>query len=196
MRGTVWVLVALSAILLAAACGTSDGTVATLPTRLPEPASALESGTTGSTPVCPAASGAGTVSPAVSIYSTTFMVNGVEQVVRRGDRLQAMPGDEVWVKEATICTLPFSGNGGEACVDFVPVDRSGEEIVSKHSGSHVVQVTAGFVSIPGPGDTWTIDESWDHIAAVVNHWPPEDTEDPGCADRQCEHDDRIVVELR
>lgn len=202
MRSRSWVFVPLFALSLVAGCSRSDEvpvsgpTYAPQPTDTPEPTETPDSEIVDSTPLCPAASGEGTVSPAVSIYSITFMVNGLEQVVRKGDRLQGMPGDEMEVKEVTICAGLFSGNGGEACVDFVPVESSGEEVVSEHGGTHLVRVTAGLVSIPGPGDTWTIDESWEHVVAVVNHWPPEDTEDPNCGDRQCEHDDWVIIGLR
>jgi hypothetical protein len=136
------------------------------------------------------------ISPAVSLYSITFVVNGLEQVVGADDTLQALPGDEVWVREATICAGSFSGDGGEACVDLVPVAENGQEIESEHRGTHNVRVTAGFMSIPGPSGTWVIGESWRQIAVVVNHWPGEDTEDMGCGGGRCERDDRIIVEFR
>jgi hypothetical protein len=196
MRSAIWMLVTLSAVLLAAGCGRSDGTVATLPAPLLEPTSALDSRITGPVPVCPAARGVGTISPAVSLYSITFVVNGLEQVVGADDTLQALPGDEVWVREATICTRPFSGNGGEACVDLVPVGEDGQEIEFEHRGTHNIRVMAGFMPISGPSGTWTIGENWRAIAIVVNHWPGEDTEDVACGGGRCERDDRIVVELR
>lgn len=202
MRHRVWVLVVLSAVSLAAGCVRRDETAMAPPTHLPrladtpEPTATLASGTVDSTPVCPPAGGEGTVSPAVSIYSITFVVNGVEQVVRDGDTLQALPGEEMEVREVTICTGPFSGNGGEACVDVAPVDQSGHEIMSGHGGTHMARVTAGFVSIPGPSKTWTIDEGWKQISAVLNHWPPQDTGDLECGNGRCEHDDWAVVGFR
>jgi len=198
----VWVLVALSVILLAAGCGRSDGTMARALTHMPQPTHrlgptpTLDPGSTGPTPVCPLARGEGTVSPAVSIYSIGFVVNGAEQPVGDDNTLHALPGDEVRVREVTICTGSFSGNGGEACVDLVPVGQSGQEIESERRGTHTVRLTAGFISIPGPSDSWAIAEDWRHIAVVLNHWPAEDTQDLGCGSGRCERDDRIMVGLR
>ena len=200
-RNGVWVLVVWSLLSLAAGCSRSDETVTAPPTHMPQPTAPLEpiampdSGMNGATPVCPPARGEGTVSPAVSIYSITFVVNGLEQEVRAGDTLQALPGDELEVKEIAICTGAFSGNSGEVCVDFAPVDQSGEEIMSEHEGTHMVRMIAGFITISGPSHTWTIGENWQQIAAVLNHWPPEDTEDLSCGNRRCEHDDRIIIEF-
>lgn len=202
MRNGAWALVALCMLSLTAGCGRRDATVTALPTHMPQPtdsqeaAATLDSASIDPTPVCPPASGEGMIPPAVSIYSITFVVNGLEQVVRGGDALQASPGDEVQVREVTICAGPFSGNGGEACVDFAPADTSGQEIVSEHSGTHAVRVTPGFISISVPSHTWTIDEDWRHISAVLNHWPAEDTEDLDCGGGRCERDDRIIVGFR
>jgi hypothetical protein len=135
----------------------------------------------------------GTISPAISIYSIVFIVNGLEQVVRDGDMLQALPGEEVQVREVTICVGSFSGNGGEACVDFAPVTRGGQEIVSEHIGTHTVRVAPGFMSISGPDHGWAIGENWKHISVVLNHWPPGGTEDLGCGSGRCERDDRIII---
>jgi hypothetical protein len=177
--------VTLLVLCLAAGCGTAgdSATAPDLATVDPEPA-------------CPPAKGQGTVSPAISIYAITFVVNGLEQVVRDGDTLQASPRDQVRVAQVTICTGPFSGSGGDACVDFAPVDGSGEEIVPEHMGTHMVPVAPGFVSIPGPADTWILGEDWAYISAVVNHWTPEQTGDLDCAAGRCERDDRIIVEFR
>jgi hypothetical protein len=202
MRNGVWVLVALSVLSLAAGCGRSDETEKAPPTDIPQPIDSsesiatLDSGTIDPALICPPARGEGTISPAVSIYSITFVVNDFEQVVRDDDTLQALPGDEVQVREVTICAGSFSGNGGAVCVDFAPADQSGQEIVSEHRGSHTVPVAPGFISISGPSHTWIIGENWRHISAVLNHWPPEDTEDLDCASGHCEHDDRIIVGLR
>ncbi len=202
MRNGVCVLVALSVLSLAAGCGRSDQTATALPAHSPrptdplEPIATLDAGIVDPTPVCPPARGGGTISPAVSIYSITFLVNGHEQVVGDDHTLQALPGDKVEVREVTICAGSFSGDGGEACVDFAPADQSGQEIVSEHKGTHLVPVTPGFISISGPSHTWIISENWSHISAVLNHWTPEDTGDLGCASGRCEHDDRIMVEFR
>jgi hypothetical protein len=136
------------------------------------------------------------MSPAISIYSINFLVSGLEQVVRGDNPLDALPGDSVQVVEVTICVDSFSGDGGDACVDLVPVDSGGQELVSEHTGTHTVRVAAGFTRISGPTGTWTIGETWTGIAAVLNHWPPEDTEDLGCGGGRCERDDRLVVALR
>lgn len=166
------------------------------PTDSLEPTATLDSGTIYPTPVCPPARGEGTISPAVSIYSITFLVNGLEQLVRNDDTLQASPGDKVQVGKVVTCTGPFSGNGGEACVDLAPAEQSGQEVMSEHSGTHTVPVTPGFTSISLPSHTWTIGENWRQFSAVLNHWPPEDTEDLGCGGGRCERDDRMIVGFR
>jgi len=202
MRNGVWVLVVLLVLSLVAGCSRSGTTATELSPHMPQPADALEPASTpdlatvGSAPACPPATGEGTVSPAVSIYSIVFTVSGAEQVVRDGDVLQALPGEQVQVREVTICVGSFSGNGGEACVDLVPVDQSGQEIASEHRGTHTVSVTPGFTSISGPDQGWIIGENWRNIAAVVNHWPPDGTQDLGCGGGRCERDDRTVVGLR
>lgn len=147
-------------------------------------------------PGCLPVRGEGTIAPAVSIDSITFVVNGVEQVVRDDDKLRGSPGDQVQVREVTICVASFPGNGGEACVDFAPVDEAGQEIVNQHRGTHMVPLTVGLICISGPDGMWTVDAGWGGITAVVNHWPPETTEDLGCASGRCERDDRLVVEFR
>ena len=189
-------------VFLAGSCIPIGGTAFPLPTVTPQPAASLEPSaapdlaTVDSPPVCPPARGEGTVSPAVSLYSIVFVVNGAEQEVRGGDRLQVRPGDEVQVREATICAQSFSSNPGEVCVDFAPVTQSGQDVASEHIGTHMKRVIPGFFSIPGPNEKWTIDEDWGYISAVVNHWPPEDTEDLGCGSGRCEHDDRINIEFK
>jgi hypothetical protein len=86
----------------------------------------------------------------VSIYSVTFMVNGREQVLRDGEILEAMPGDEVLVAEAEICTRPGDRGGGDVCVDIAPLDGDGEEIRSQAGGSHMQPAPSGFMTVPGP----------------------------------------------
>ena len=123
MKTGVCVLVALCALSLVAGCSRGGATATAGPTHTPEPTQPLEPrvtpdlATVASTPACPPADGEGTIPPAVSIYSIAFVVNGVEQVVRDGDVLQALPGDEIQVREVTICAGSFSGNGGEAQVE-------------------------------------------------------------------------------
>lgn len=202
MRNGVWVLVAWSVLSLATGCGRSDETVTALPTQMLQPAdSPVPTATPDTmaidpTPVCPPARGVGTVSPAVSIYSITFLVNGLEQVVHEDDMLQAAPGDEVQVRDVIICAGSFSGDGGAACVDLAPADPSGQEIMSEHKGTHLVPVTPGLMIISNLDFTWTISENWSGISAVLNHWTPENTQDLGCASGRCERDDRITVEFR
>jgi len=202
MRNKPWVLVVLLALSLAAGCSSSDESVIVLPDQVQRPTHTVKPIQTPDSemidpmPVCPLASGQGTISPDISIYSITFVVNGIEQVLRNGDTLDASVGDGIEIREVVICAGSFSGNGGEACVDFAPIDQSGQEIRSEHAGTHLVQVTSGFISIPGPSHTWTRAESWGQISAVLNHWTGEDTEDIECANRRCEHDDWAAVILR
>ena len=198
----IWIFVVLSVLLIAAGCSRSDATMKTIPAHMPqknvapEPSVTLESVASDSTPVCPPARGEGTISPAVSIYSITFVVNGLEQTVRAGDMLEALSGDKMSVREITICSDALSGNGGEVCVDFAPIDKNGKEIMSDHGGTHMVQMISGFMTISGSSHNWIIDENWQYISAVLNHWPPVDTIDLDCANGRCEHDDRIIIGFR
>jgi hypothetical protein len=197
-----WVLVVLFPLSLAVSCSRSDERVTaipdlvTQPTYLAEPIQTTDSENIDRPPVCPPANGRGTISPDITIYTITFLVNGVEQVLLNGDTLDAMVGDEIEVKEVVICTESFSGYGGEACVDFTPIDKSRQEVQSEHAGTHMVQVISGFISIPGPIHSWARAENWDRISAVLNHWTQEDTEDTECADRSCEQDDWATIILR
>ena len=201
-RKGVWAFLVLTVLSLVAGCSGSDGTATALPNPMPESTASLgptampDSATHEPTPVCPPAGGEGTIPPAVSIYSITFVVNGLEQVVRAGDTLQASPGDKVQAREITICAGAFSGNGGEICVDIAPVDQDGQEIMSEHEGTHMIRTNPGFLTISGPSHTWTVGRNWRQISAVLNHWPPEDTEDLSCGNGRCEHDDRILFRLR
>lgn len=199
MKIGVCILGALCVLSLVAGCSRSDATATELPTHMPQPVDTLEPtatmdlATNSSTPTCPPARGEGTISPTITIYSIVFVVNGVEQIVRDGDMLQALPGELVQVREVTICVGSYSDNGGEACVDFAPVARGGQELVSEHSGTHTVRVTPGFMSISGLDHRWTIGENWKHISVVLNHWPSGGTEDLGCGSGRCERDDRIII---
>lgn len=201
MKIGVWALVALLVLSLSAGCGGNDATGTTPPARSPHPTGALEPSATpwqvtvDSTPSCPSPRGGGTVSPAISIDSIVFAVSGVEQVVREGDMLQAQPGEQVHVKEVTICAGFFSGDGGEACVDFAPVAQDGQEIASEHRGTHTLRVMPGLMNLSGPDQGWSIGENWRAISAVLNHWPPEGTDDLRCGNGRCEPDDRIIVTL-
>ncbi|NIO29703.1 MAG: serine hydrolase [Candidatus Latescibacteria bacterium] len=145
---------------------------------------------------CTPTNAGGTVPPAIAICSVTFVVNGVEQVVRGGDTLPLSAGDEVRFKEAEIYVGTFSGNGGEACVDLAPWDQNGQEIESGRLGTHNLAVSPGLATITGPDRTQIVGENWRRIVAVLNHWPPGRTKDSDCAGGRCERDDRIVIELR
>jgi len=197
----VWVLAALLALSLAAGCGRSGEIETTLPIQTmqpadsPEPTAIPDIGNVDPAPVCPTARGVGTVSPAVSISSITFLVNGIEQVVLKNKVLQALPGDEVQIREVIICAGSFSGDGGQACVDFAPTDENGQEIMSDHQGTDTVQVIPGLIIISGLNFTWTVGESWRGFYAVLNHWTPVETQDLGCANGLCERDDWIIVEF-
>ena len=80
------VLMTSLALVFTARCGRSTEITAAVAWAEIEP-----------TPVCPLATGEGMISPALSFYSITFVVNGVEKVVAGDDALQISPGDEVWV---------------------------------------------------------------------------------------------------
>jgi hypothetical protein len=145
---------------------------------------------------CLSTMGEGTVDPAIAIHSITILANDAELVLLDGDALPVGPGTQVRVLEVTICVGPFSTSGGEVCVDFAPTDPSGEEIATDPAGTHLVQVTPGLITLPGPDRTWIIDDAWAGMTAVVNHWPGVKTRDRGCADRACEHDDRLLLPFR
>jgi hypothetical protein len=201
LASIVGVPVALFVLSLAIGCrGMGEGATAPVTNALSHSESAelpttwgIE--TPGTAPACPPARGGGTVSPALSIYSVTFVVNGAERVVRAGETLPAWPGDGVQVLEATICTGSFAGPGGEACVDLQPEDGSKASITSQHLGTHTARVAPGFTSIRGPGDKWIISEDWRRVSVVLNHWPAQETEDLDCANGGCERDDRITIGL-
>lgn len=143
---------------------------------------------------CPPADGVGSVPPAVSIYSVTFLVNGREQVIRDGQTLEAMPGDEVLIREAKICAPPVGGGRGDVCVDIAPLDRDGEEIRAEAGGTHLQPAPSGFVAVLGPPTVWTIGEDWQGFTVVLNHWVTGAT-DVGCAGGRCERDDYMTIPL-
>ena len=155
-----------------------------------------DSGAVVSATACRPARGVGTISPAISISSMILVVNGVERTVRGDDTLRVSPGAEVRVREVAICTEPFSGDGGNFCVDISPADRSGDAIFSEHKGTHMMPVKSGVAVISGLDYTWTVGEDWKNLTAVVNHWTPGKSEDLECAGGLCERDDWIVLEVR
>jgi hypothetical protein len=196
VRLLVYILPIVVVLSLLTGCDESGATPTASPAHTPHPTDTPTPTAATATPPCTPANAGGTVPPAIAICSVSFLVNGVEQVVRDGEALQASRGDEVQIGEATICVGPFSGSGGEACVDFVPMDPSGQEIASERSGTHNIKVSPGCRSIPGPGGRWIIGEDWAYVAAVLNHWPPSRTEDAGCGGGLCERDDRITVSVQ
>ena len=202
MSNKLWVLVLFLAVSLAGGCSRSDTPSTVQPDQVPQLTHTVEltqtpdSETIDPVPICPPANGQGTVPPAVTIYAITFVVNGVEQVLRNDDTLDAEIGDRIEVREVVVCAGSFSGNGGEVCVDFAPTDQSERAIMSEHAGTHMVRVRSGFNSIPGPTHTWTRAENWRQVSAVLNHWTREDTKDIECANGRCEHDDRATIKLR
>ena len=198
----VWVLTALLALSLVAGCGRSGGINTTLPTQTMQPADSPEQtavpdiGNVDPAPVCPTARGVGSVFPAVSIYSITFLVNGIEQVVLENNVLQAVPGDEVQIREVIICAGSFSGDGGQACADFAPRDENGQEIMSEHKGTDTVAVIPGLIIISDLNFTWTVGENWSGFYAVLNHWAPIETQDLDCASGGCERDDWLFIKFQ
>lgn len=149
---------------------------------------------TAPTLTCPAADGVGSVHPAISVYSVTFVINGLEQIVRDGGTLEAVSGDEVLVAEVGICANEVGGRRGEVCVDIAPLDRNGEEIRSQAGGTHLQPAPADFATVPGPPTVWTIGEGWRGFTVVVNHWV-EGGSDAGCAEGRCERDDYMRIPL-
>ncbi|MGD2158317.1 MAG: hypothetical protein PVG32_15675, partial [Anaerolineales bacterium] len=133
-------LVMFSLFLVAACSPTATQTQTAQPIDPRDSSATPDLATDDSVLNCPPARGEGTISPAVSIYSITFIVNGVEHVVGDDDPLRAHPGDEVRIKGAVICAGNFSGNGGDACVDFAPVTQDGKDTLSDHIGTHPVSL--------------------------------------------------------
>lgn len=156
----------------------------------------LDASTASSTPACSPTSGEGTVAPAITIHSITFLVDGAELTLADGDVLPAVPGSEVRVVEVMICVGDFATNSGEACVDFAPTKESGEEVSAEHAGTHLVPLSPGLITVPGPDHSWSIAEDWVGMAAVVNHWPGMATEDDACAQGQCERDHQLILPIR
>jgi hypothetical protein len=185
MRSGFWIT-GMPAVLLAACVGD---------TALPTPTTAApETTATIPTSDCPPADGVGSASPAVSIYSLTFTVDGEEQVIRDGRILQAVAGDEVLVTEAEICVQPGDRGGGQVCVDVAPLDGDGEEIRTQAGGSHMQPAPSGFATVPGPSTVWTLGEDWQGFVVVLNHWVTGSS-DLDCAEGKCERDDHLVIPL-
>ncbi len=193
-------LTCLLAVLLIASfvagCGqgTATATPTPPPTRTPQPTEPPSP--PSPTPACPPANGTGATPPDVAVLSVTFVVNGREQVVRAGGALTVSPGDAVQVREVAVCADPFARGGGEVCVELTPLDANSRALTTDAMGTHMRPMIPGVVSIPGPGDTWTIGEDWRQISVEVNHWPPDGSSDPSCGGGRCEHDDEVLVELR
>lgn len=201
MRRHIWLLVLLAILFITTGCDLSNKPETELLSQQPLPDSTMTTATLGTMPIdpfpdCPSAEGFGTISPSISIFSITFLVNGIEQTVYENDVFQIDAGEEVQIKDVAICVNPFQGNGGQACVDFAPADQSGQEVVSEHKGTHLVDVTPGIIFMSDLDYAWDIQEGWSGILAVLNHWAPEKTQDLDCADGLCERDDQIFVGFR
>lgn len=197
MRRWGWVLL----LALAAAC--TAGGASTPPEHDvgPAPAGPSELRSTPKVaspepaPRCRPPDGSGTVSPNLSITSITFMVNGVEQVIAPGGAVAASPGDRVRLAGATLCSEPYSGDPGAACVDVAPLDEDGEEVQAEHLGTHMVPVSPGSIHLRGPAGGWTVEEGWTGFSVVLNHWPPVNTRDQACAASGCERDDQVMIAI-
>lgn len=175
-------------VVLIVGCG-GDNPVATTTT-----VASTTTWTAAPTRACPPADGVGSVRPAMSVYSVTFVINGREQVVRDGATLEAVSGDEVLVAEVEICANEVGGGLGEVCVDIAPLDRNGEEIRSQAGGTHQQPAPADFATVSGPPTVWTIGEGWQGFTVVLNHWVGG-ASDAGCAEGRCERDDYMRVPL-
>jgi hypothetical protein len=200
MKNLVSFAFAVLLAVLAVSCspGRNGATDSALSASQPADAQVPLLGTSIATPAsaCSPAPGEGTVAPAITVHSITFLVDDAELTLSDGDVLPAPPGSEVRVVEVKICVEAFAANGGEACVDFAPTRESGEEVSAVHAGTHLVPLSPGLITVPGPDHSWSIDESWVGIAAIVNHWPGVETEDHECAEGQCERDHQLVLPLR
>jgi hypothetical protein len=155
--------------------------------------------------ICPPTDAEGTVLPSVTISSTTFIVNGDERVADDSGSFQVSPGDQVRVKDVTICVDPFNGRGGKVYVEFDPVKPDptdpGEIIIIKEEvkGTLAVSVKPKLTTIPGPNYTWTIGDDWKHISVVTVHYPAEKTENSECEPKDpyiCEVDDRMIAPVQ
>ncbi len=148
------------------------------------------------TPTCPPADAEGTVSPVITLLSVTFEVNGAEQVVDDFGVLQAAVGDQVSVKDVTICIDPFEGNGGQIYVEFDPVDTNGEIIGFEVKGTRAIPATPGSRSITGKDYTWTIGDNWRHFSVNTIHYPTGGgTKNLYCENGACEVDDRMIISI-
>lgn len=187
-----WICLLLLVVLTAGCGGNADQASTMPPAATPDP---TRPSTTTASPSCPPVDGVGTVAPALAIYSITFLVNDREQVVRDGETLDAAPGDIVRFVEVEICAHPFTGAGGDACVEVAPIGRDGGTLWAQGRGTHTQPVRSGFGRIPGPDQTWIVEEDWQGVSAVLNHWPPEGTTDAGCGPGRCERDDFLTIPL-
>jgi hypothetical protein len=115
--------------------------------------------------------------------------------VRSGDNLSVSSGDVVLIPKVGACAAPFTGGGGEVCVEFTPLDSNGQALAAEGMGTHLMPVTSGVIVIPGPRDRWIVGEEWRQISVEVNHWPLGGSSDPSCGEARCEHDDQVLVSL-
>jgi len=144
-------------------------------------------------PVCPPAGAGGTIAPAIALYSVTFVVNGVDQIVDDSNNsLRVYKNAQMTVKEVTICVAPFEGPGGMFYVEFQPYNTE-DQLIDPVRGSPLLDAESGFTSIPGPDCTWVISDDWQKISILSTHFPPGGTQNPYCQERACEFDDRLEV---
>ena len=186
----VWAGLAMVLLLVVLTGGCGDGNALSTTSAV---ASTVTS-TTAATPACPPADVVGSVPPAVSIYSITFLVNGREQVVHDGRTLEAVAGDEVLIAEVEICANEAGGGRGEVCVDVAPLSRDGEEARSQAGGTHLQPAPTAFATVSGPPAAWILSEGWRGFTVVLNHWV-SGASDFGCAEGRCERDDYMRVPL-
>jgi hypothetical protein len=179
--------------LLMASCGEVAATATPMPTRTPRPTSTRAPAPTPS--ACSPANGTGTTPPHVALFSITFLVNGLEQIVRPGDSLSASSGDVVLIPKVAACADPFVGGGGDVCVELAPLDSNRQALAGHGLGTHMMPITSGVIAIPGPRDRWIVGEDWRQISVVVNHWPLGGSSDPNCGEGRCEHDDQVLIPL-
>jgi hypothetical protein len=144
-------------------------------------------------PACPPAGAGGTIAPAIALYSVTFAVNGVKQIVDDSNSsLQMYKNARVTVKEVTICVAPFEGPGGTFYVEFQPYNTE-DQLIDLVRGSSLWDAESGLKSIAGPDYAWVIGDDWQKISVLSTHFPPGGTQNPYCQERACEFDDCLEV---
>jgi hypothetical protein len=200
MRNRNMILVIIAVLVLTTGCNASNVALTQMPNQQQDNITSIITAIPEASPAdsisCPPTNGVGTIAPAISIYSITFLLNGHQHTLQANEVLPAVPGDEVRIRDVTICVGSFQGYSGQACVDFAPENKNGREVISEHNGTHLVQVEPGLILITDLNFTWTVEEEWRGIIAVVNHWAAEATQDSNCANGSCERDDQIFIGFR